>query len=437
MSSVNQANYGTFQENVTPSVKNNATSLNYSGEDQTLEEINDAIAKTHTGGAILVGILMLIGFVGNLHVILIYSLRKKRSNHRIFILCLGVLDMVTCSIGMPFILVDLRYPLMFYAVTACKILRFLNYFMCASSAFVLLVIATERYRKICNPHGKQMTEIMAKVSCAVAMTVGLAISWPAYILYGYSTQHTDVSIVTGVRCWIEDRFKNTQYQVYFNLLLMFLVFGVFTVLCVLYAMIGAQILRHKTVKSSTYYSKPQQISTTSSSKDSSGCVESAQESTDDTLEVSARDAIVHATSNSETKVCFGDLPSESKESNSRICGGKGDNSITSDYDIGRKENTSLRRKEKKTRRITFILFMITLVFFGSFTPHLILQIVDFMKKDFVASLSPAGLYLYNTFTWTFFINNMVNPIIYGLCDKTFRQELLSFYGRLKCSHVRN
>ncbi|KAK3578938.1 hypothetical protein CHS0354_035570 [Potamilus streckersoni] len=437
MTSRNRDSYATLEENVTFSVQNDATSMNYSGEDLTLEEINDAIAETHIGGAIFVGILMLIGFVGNLHVILIYSIRKKQSNHRVFILCLGILDIVTCSIGMPFILVDLRYPLMFYATAACKILRFLNYFLCACSALVLLVIATERYRKICIPHGKQMTETVAKISCGIAMAVGLGISWPAPVLYGYSIQNTNVRNITGVRCWTENRFKDTYYHVYFNLVLMFIVCGSFTVLCVLYAMIGAQILRHKTVRSAIHYSNAPTISTTSSSKESSADVENPPDSTDNTQEGSERDAVACVNPNRVMNNGFGDLPWESIDINFRIGSEKKNNLIKSDNTIGRKVKMNLRKKERKSRRITFIMFMITLFFLCSFIPHLILQIVDFMKKDFLASLSPAGLYLYNTFIWSFFINNMVNPIIYGFCDKTFRHELLSFYGRLPCSNIRN
>ncbi|KAK3598539.1 hypothetical protein CHS0354_005820 [Potamilus streckersoni] len=110
MSSLAPAISVTIDENSTFGALNDTASVSAIREGLTLEEINDAIAKTHIGGAVFVGILMLIGFVGNLHVLLIYSFRTKPSNHRIFILCLGVLDMVTCSIGMPFILVDLRYP---------------------------------------------------------------------------------------------------------------------------------------------------------------------------------------------------------------------------------------------------------------------------------------------------------------------------------------
>lgn len=109
-----------------------------------LEDLNHEEAKQYVGGVVFVTIIMTIGIIGNAHVLFVYTCRMKPSNHRIFILTLAVLDMITCIIGMPFIIVDLRNPLTFSMVSACKVLRFINYFICASSAFLLTVIAVDR-----------------------------------------------------------------------------------------------------------------------------------------------------------------------------------------------------------------------------------------------------------------------------------------------------
>ena len=111
-----------------------------------LEELNIQSAKQYRGGFIFVSILMVIGIIGNVHVLYVYAFRiKNASNHRTFILMLGLVDFITCIIGMPFILVDLRRPLTFTMVYACKVLRFVNYFNSFSSITLLLVIAVDRY----------------------------------------------------------------------------------------------------------------------------------------------------------------------------------------------------------------------------------------------------------------------------------------------------
>ena len=110
----------------------------------TMEELNIEEAKQYIGGIVFVTIMMVMGIIGNVHVIFVYAFKRKHSNHRIFILVLAVLDLITCSIAMPFIIVNLRNPLTFTMVSACKVFRFINYFLCSSSALVLLVIAVER-----------------------------------------------------------------------------------------------------------------------------------------------------------------------------------------------------------------------------------------------------------------------------------------------------
>lgn len=110
-----------------------------------LEVLNEEEARQYIGGVIFVFILMVIGIIGNFHVLVVYIFRMKRSNPRIFIIFLAALDFLTCSIGMPFVIIDLRNPLTFTIIPACKILRFINYFIGISSALILLIIAIDRW----------------------------------------------------------------------------------------------------------------------------------------------------------------------------------------------------------------------------------------------------------------------------------------------------
>ncbi|XP_071156967.1 neuropeptide Y receptor type 2-like isoform X2 [Mytilus edulis] len=219
-------------------------------EGMLLEELNQEEAKQYVGGIIFVTFLMIIGIIGNLHVLFVYTFRIKPSNHRIFILSLAVLDMITCIVGMPFIIVDLRNPLTFTMVSACKVLRFVNYFICTSSALILTVIAIDRYRKICVPLGKQISKRIAKVLILVCLGTSMVLSWPAPVLYGHSSINTTNPNITGVRCFTEDQFKNTQLQAYFNAILILLVCVVFGILLVLYSLIGMVISKHTTFKGS-------------------------------------------------------------------------------------------------------------------------------------------------------------------------------------------
>ena len=113
-------------------------------ESESLEDLNNEEAKQYIGGVFFVSIAMVVGIIGNIHVLVVYKFRMKQSNPRIFILFLAVLDLITSAIGMPFVVVDLRNPLTFTLTAVCKTLRFVNYFICVSSALILLVIAIDR-----------------------------------------------------------------------------------------------------------------------------------------------------------------------------------------------------------------------------------------------------------------------------------------------------
>lgn len=376
----------------------------------SLEELNSEEAKLYLGGFVFVSVLMVFGIVGNLHVILVYGFRMKPSNHRVFILCLGLLDMTTCCVGMPFVLVDLQKPFMFFMVSACKVLRFINYFMCTASAWTLLVIAIDRYRKICVPLGKQMSVPISKALCGIVMAVSLLTSWPAPVLYGHATVETRVKNVTGVRCYTEDKFKKTKYQAYFNAILILIVFGVFFVLTVLYIIIGRQILKHKTFKSSVKSDVHSGSSDGAKTASTSGTVETPITSDDD------MDAIPHDVKRKSWFKAKLDFKKSVFSPDAK----------QTMYVV----NPSPSGKTNKSKRTTFMLFMITVVFFCSFVPHLILKIVTFINPNFIPNMTYSGKVAYNTFVWCFFINNMANPIIYGFCDTRFRDEIRNGYARI-------
>ncbi|XP_052092304.1 growth hormone secretagogue receptor type 1-like [Mytilus californianus] len=382
---------------------------------QLLEELNHEEAKQYVGGIIFVTIIMIIGIIGNLHVLFVYTFRMKPSNHRIFILSLAVLDMITCTVGMPFIIVDLRNPLTFTMISACKVLRFVNYFICISSALILTIIAIDRYRKICVPLGKQISRRIAKILILVCLGISMVLSWPAPALYGHSSINTTNPNITGVRCFTEDKFKNTKFQAYFNAVLILVVFGVFGILLVMYSLIGRVISKHTTFKSSV-------PGGTSSDTSKSKITVSTDASSEDKPSGFKGENMLKniKTVCSKEKVII-DIPMASTDSSSSA---------------GTKHKLKAKKHEKskfdRAKRTTFMFFLITAFFFISYFPHLTLKILAFVKTGFVSNMSFSGKILYNTFVWCFFINNMSNCFVYGFCDTRFRTEVKKIYNTLFC-----
>ncbi|VDH95120.1 Hypothetical predicted protein [Mytilus galloprovincialis] len=384
-------------------------------QNQLLEELNYEQTKQNVGGIIFVTIIMITGIIGNLHVLFVYTFRMKPSNHRIFILSLAVLDMITCIVGMPFIIVDLRNPLTFTMVSACKVLRFVNYFICISSALILTVIAIDRYRMICVPLGKQISRQKAKILIVVCIGLSIVLSWPAPVLFGHSSVNTTNPNITGIRCSTDNQFKNTKYQSYFNALLIMLVFGFLSVLIVIYYRIGRVVSKHMTFKSSV----PEATSS----------------------DISKAKITVSTDLSSENKSSKNEK--ESKMTNNINCINNKSKAVPCNDIVMisnlEQNHTKHKQHEKskfnRAKRTTFMFFLLTLFFFISYTPHLTLKILTTVKTGFVSNMSFTGKVLYNTFIYCFFINNMANCFIYGFCDFRFRTEVYNFYNKFLCRNI--
>ena len=104
-------------------------------------------------------VYLLLGLSGNATVLYIYLKKfKTYSDGRFFILVLAVLDMVasvvSCSVNLFDVTSILNGAL---SRTGCKLARFLNSATTGVSVLIILVIAIDRYLKICRPNGRQMS----------------------------------------------------------------------------------------------------------------------------------------------------------------------------------------------------------------------------------------------------------------------------------------
>lgn len=413
-------------------IENSTADDNY-----TLEELNDLYVKKKIGGMVFVSLLMVIGILGNAHVLYLYAFKFPKTNHRIYILCLAVLDMITCSIGMPFVIFDLKNTLTFDSAIVCKLLRFLNYFNSGGSAFTLLVIAVDRYKKICRPLGKQMDEKMAKIACCIALSISLFIAWPAPVLYGKSTVDTGVNGITGVACFTEDRFKNTKYQTYFNGVLILVVFGSFVTLIVLYSLIGRRIWNQNKARVSmfnpTTAPRAAAVVEMASSSNSGSGTDNSTDYSNNTLSTDAINSTTKSTQSVDDPSNTDTLPVAVKNPKNKLEKYVKPNPLEKAKNKLQARNDS---RTNKTKRTTLMLFLITVVFIISFAPHLALKLTVFLKKGFLEQLTFTEVFLYHTFVWSFFINNMANPIIYGFCDPRFRREVRTMYSACLSRHYK-
>ena len=179
-----------------------------------LLRITNVAIKQRLPCIIFIGFLSLIGIIGNIHVLALFPRsHQKPSTYTVFVITLSIIDLTTCLFHMPMEIFDLTRPYTFYSETGCKLFRFNNAFLLMSSALILVLIAFERYRRVCNPMKRQMTLTLSKKLCVVVIITSLVLTMPMYLFTGHHIQilQGNGTNATGYKCFISDEASGKAY----------------------------------------------------------------------------------------------------------------------------------------------------------------------------------------------------------------------------------
>ncbi|KAL8623758.1 hypothetical protein ACOMHN_040104 [Nucella lapillus] len=112
----------------------------------------------------ILSIFSVTGTIGNAIAFYVFStLKKQKLTSTIFILALAGTDFITCLVTIPF---TITMELLYFKLQVdflCKLYHFLITTTVPFSAFVMVVIAVDRYLCICHPFLHWMTERRAKI----------------------------------------------------------------------------------------------------------------------------------------------------------------------------------------------------------------------------------------------------------------------------------
>lgn len=257
----NTIRYGIFQSDVEVTDHLMTTSLliswasNVSSVDATspltdlevetyLQHKNDEFTLLVLPAIVFLAILFVIGVLGNTLVLYVYNQKLRKGTIRWFIQALAVFDLLSCLVAIPAEIVDMRNNYTFGLSPMCKVLRTVSMFCTVASGVTLMVVAVERYKRICKPLRQQISPKTAQiivVACTVVATICAA---PAAVIYGKQTIPTDNPDINGSDCSTADTFIDTVLPLAFSSFQCILFLAGATGLVVLYALIGKQIWSH-------------------------------------------------------------------------------------------------------------------------------------------------------------------------------------------------
>ncbi|XP_063425338.1 cholecystokinin receptor type A-like [Mytilus trossulus] len=461
ISNVTRNSTDTYIINVTRAINDTKASI--------IQNLNDNEAAVLLPVIVYVFILMSAGIFGNLIVLYVYKFRFRRSSSRAFILCLAILDLVTCLFGMPFHVIDMNFPYLFVWDVPCKVLYFLLSSTIHASTFILVLISIERYRKICLPFEKQISDIGTKAICTACIMGAFILSTPILFLYGVASFDTGVSNTTGYECYISNDFSESIFPLIYDVVTIILFVGSTSTLTVLYTRIGIKVWRKGTFqgnktkckngKQASENSKQSQgekvieTSFTNKTKQPNKHLVNTSNTFDEYSNILINSPKLRKDLSKKTETRMDIRRSslrlkwpENKRSSFRksfrasffsgksISEESSSESFTSTLERkskfvreGIRMTNKFSKKQRRSLRITGMLSLITVVFVISFLPYLVISILNGLEENFWENMTNNKLLIYNFLLRTYFINNMANPIIYGFLDEKFRSEVRKMF----------
>lgn len=388
-----------------------------------LSELNLVSTYKHIPIAVYLGLIGVIGLIGNSVVCYIYGTVYTQSNSRIFLICMATIDLGTCIVDIPLEIVNVLNQYEFNKPLLCKFSRTGNALTTFYSSGILLSIATDRYLKICRPHGFQISNTTGKRLCLSLFFATVGITWPMFVMYGVKSTHFVYASVnlTRTECSVDDQYKNTMYPVIYNVVMLLLFVAALVMLIVFYSMIGRKV-RFFAFKN-----------------ERRGSHSDALETDDDidTVRVNRAHGSINNVHNQKVPMIKNltevDKIRPSKNNQEMSSAVESQSHVASDSSNGTLKKTShfiqhasdtqldqIRRKRKLARNTTYLMFIVTISFIIASLPFLILVILDNTVKNFVDDMDLNKKVVYRFFLRSYFLSAAVNPIIYSIFDRRFR-----------------
>ncbi|XP_069111419.1 5-hydroxytryptamine receptor 1F-like [Argopecten irradians] len=415
---------------------NLSTNVTFSLEDEDWNEFKS------NGIPIVVFLICLCatGTVGNMHVFLVYLLKYKSNIYKTFIQCLAAVDFLGCVLGIPMSLYIIIHTYSVQSAAFCKGARTLSYFVGAYSLLLLDCIAIERYRKVCQATRAQFTLKITRVICAsLCLLVIAVIIIPVAIIYGINERITKTHSLIGYECTVLDQYKtSTLIKVYRGFV--FFVFVVLLIIAVvLYTLIGRKVYTHKNKlrKTDEFLATEPRVKESKQRDVSLSSADDGNKHGNRQRQDNDSGVITSAVSTPETS-----KSNLSHESHATTLYPNGNfvqsnvNEFKNQPKAGaeiRNLDTLKKKKRKaldKSINLTMIFLVVSIISFGGYLPYLVVTLIRNVNKSLYQSFTDNYGALDLFIRWMIFLNNAINPLVYGFMDSKFRRELTKLYGQL-------
>ena len=366
--------------------------------------LNDFNANVFLLLAIIWGLVILSGIIGNAFVLFVYVVRRiqEQRETRYFIPILALFDLLLCLLGAANILGNYIPYVGVFNFVFCKTSGFLHAFFMMGSNALLLTIAIQRYLKVCRPLGKQMNLFWRRFATLLITITSIIYAVPTLFVVGATTSNiayngTNVSTFTCTPT--NNQYPTFQFVYYLALLgvgsaNVFLTIGMYTpIMCAIYRHFNNRNIKQRPIHDAY----------TMTIKGKMNNIEQIAQTADEGAE----------------KTEFG-------EDGVKIFEKHDVETLSPGRNVIQLNKTAKNQAKTATTNFTNMFFCIILIYAFSYIPTIITIIVLSQIQVNVLSLRFAWLrFLYGFYV----INHAANPFVYAHYDMKIRKQILHFCKR--------
>lgn len=363
-----------------------------------LEKWNSTLLHQLLFNTVILWVYFAVGIVGNSVVLFFYSFRiKGKLEDRFLIPHLAFFDLLATVFTTIDKTLDNIFPVMYPNHRLCQISNFTSRVFAATGDGVLLLIAFQRYYRICRPFQFQRPLPNDRVCLILIFLAAVVLNSPVFLFYElHQVSHLDQNII-GYRC--DHIHHNLQYSYVmagYDIFVFILIVVAMVTISVLYVFI-ARAIKRSAVKSKK---KSTDISPSSFAKSE---VDQSKESTAETIE-----CLFKSTADDKSKKSVNHFIRNSSVSS-----------------LGKLASlTGTLRNKYQTNRFSYMFMTIALLFIITYIPSNILKMCELHHPEMWIELPHWRLHVYLFFRQGYILNHVVNPFIYGLFDSGFRRVLV-------------
>ena len=388
-------------------------------------------------------ILMVVGIFGNALVLIVYINRQNRTTAHIFIMYLAAIDLMGCTIIHPYIIYKLFNNYTQTWTVACKIFEFILHANLTISALTLLAVAIDRFLAICRPVKFLTFHTHIYKIILVTFILGILVSLPLLEFYGSKAEQLpeeeqlfmDKVVLIVYKCDYRHVYQGSVTMTAFSAFMMSGFLLQFVAMAVLYKCVAVAAYRSRRVivpvtrlTASTSMNAEHVLNASSSPVINSSLPPTGSTGIPAKLEEPTGNNI--GTGAIASPKCL--LATERHESFVFTRNAMSSNTKTRKA-YQRNNDLHSSKKFSSSLKAAKILFLVTAVFFLSWMPFFILRIIYTIDKSFWKNTSDTRRVIEHLLNHCIYINNAINPVIYSVINKNFRQDCFTLVKReCKC-----